>query len=1617
MRKKISYLLSLVMFISMCSVNPTYIKAAEKISLVYLSQIGLKETEEGLKQTEISKDTEEATVQWNIDGGDGKYQLEYYTDTINDNPNDTTKVVLEFDVGKDKSGVADPKKVKVTAELFKSDGTTKVDLTSYGYKFPYQGEYTDITTGSTYTTELKIPVATEAVATADKELSLQLGSNLKVRMVTDGKIMTVWTNQVNRGYITDFTLKYKNAVQDTIIVFPGLKEVEVSSIHLEAGDGLNDRTTPIDTSKGEVAGSKPGFKVEIEKPLIRNGNKYEVINNTQAAQVKVALKLGTRLEPDDTVSANQIQLNFDLEGANKLQGEIVKDKNKYAHVDTTNNKISIYIAKSTDEVDADVKDQVVEWPALEESMVIGGELTLNGQVQTTVGSGTDTLTKTHSISTANIALNTGYTYLMFTPEQSNVGEVTLQITPYKYKGEITYKVYVANATSSTTPGAITENSLLGEYRFTYNPTYPDRKLEISIPSGVESIFLVKADLTHDASDGTSQEVYFNAQSGSTIVRPYTPYIREVNKIYVIPKIDPETGKEIQSKVEAAGMNVIWSAPTEDKLIETLKSTDAQPQPKKLYFELSLHKDDKADKAIIAVFEATYNTTTRQVEVVQVGNSKATVTYDRDKNQFIAENVVLKDLQKSYWEKIQFPIDYEKGTTYPNVEDYYAEDMVYEIPHSFYLSMRTVLEAGTKDSTTILKTSANDSSLYPITLDKTSNVLPSPTDVRVKKYQETTKVTVGFDDVSVQSFVDYTLTPAQWFLVGSDKNKTFPGKYEIAIYQANYIGEGNETKENDISDSLLVSYIESGNDKIYNWTPNLTTTPAALDISTNQNALAALRQGKVVTFTLEKDHIGGATNEIDVSGLDPNQSYYVRIRVKLESQQRASDGQIRKPDYSLFSKIVGFTTSTIVKPIEPDEEVPPTPKDYTATAKDNSTAILNWKDPDITIGATDSVSYEIIRTTEKELSETLLKRNIKAADIISQETAKNATLFGSEHYKLISATDTTDATYELTDATLQPNTVYYYYIRTVYNGVYSDWIHQPVTTMNIEKPISLKAFNATKTTVDISFLAKVPKSALYNTYDFGIAIQGEDGQWNTTLASSLSTVSGDTTTTTNEEGYNYYAYQITGLTPGKRYNIKVCVIDKTKDQIDGKYQQSLYSNIVYVRTEYDQDQQNKEDKFEEYLKRFDQEIEKFKNNPYWMVEDGSTYKYKEDYLAAEMGVSKEYTLVSDTNSNRAKYYLPISVLSKINEGKITLKIELGDEEVYIRPNTIRNDHELLQEANDLVQANRLEDYYLGITVDKNKYSGTINGEEVVSPKVSVNMDFVYMKQEDILTEADILEALEEILSSKREKFITKLENKLSTGRLDEDVLQEILDDVLADVEQEHMKKVDRIMDKQIKKEVGINEVSNAILIIHNGDHAAVNGYYYLSNWTQVEVLTVGDGFAIEAKTLGTYIFTGQKPLIDTVPEVAPYQSFINQYQLTEFFTMDSYQLQVAVSKKQLYGALARMLGASKGSDYITYLESKGIKGISKLTSNNAIRQDEAIYIAMQGYELLKHRKINTISIKNKQSVLNIGAFQPIYREYVYAAVELKIVQPQDSRVLPSKQMTATEVIKMLYKIQG
>lgn len=592
------------------------------------------------------------------------------------------------------------------------------------------------------------------------------------------------------------------------------------------------------------------------------------------------------------------------------------------------------------------------------------------------------------------------------------------------------------------------------------------------------------------------------------------------------------------------------------------------------------------------------------------------------------------------------------------------------------------------------------------------------------------------------------------------------------------------------------------------------------------------------------------------------------------------------------------------------------------------------------------------------------------------------------------------------------------------AVKSKWIMVPVTTSPVNPPINLKVEPSknydhdTKKEIVISFDAPIPEGAnVPSDFDFDFAVKSElDDDYKTSYSVTRVTSKEDEALTPS--GYTHFVYKITGLKSNKRYDIKVRIIDKTKPILaTGSYPTSLYCDKVTTRTDYDEEEAAQDNKFEEYLKKFDSEVEKLKRKPYWVVKDGTTYKYRESYLTTELGVQKEYELVGGEDTSKLYYYLPASTFDTATNSNTIIKVTLGNHTLSIRPNTLLNTNDAINAAIKKMGSRSIKDYYVGLEFKVTSYSDKIKGSTPLTPQISVNMELIYMDQTELITEDDIMIALNKIVEKERLHFINNLEKKVYNGKIADDILQELIDDAMEDIQDDHEDDVADILSDHRNKKVTINTIDKAMLLTSVIDAFAVDAYYFSGAWVGVESYQVGTSFAIEAEKLGNYIFTGQADLLTTVPSLAPYQSFISKYNLTDFFELTEYMIKTAATKEQVYGATARIMGAKRGTDYTNYLKNNGIKGITTIGLNKSIRQDEAIYIIMQAYEKRYNRKIASVVIKNKQSVQNIGAFQSIYRTYVYVGVELKIVENPNSKVLPSKEMTAEEIIKMLYKMQA
>ena len=1611
MKKVISKILVFIMVIaSLQGINLNELMAADPD--VYAFELQKKILAEGSKELELSDRlnddyAETAVAKWNIKNA-GDYALTYYVEAMN---NTTLKVKLTLKNAGDDN-------VKLLGEVYNEDGTIKeidyverkLDNVSNSW-----GNTSKVNKQVSFEADLKkgnYPSSQQQYNVNLTNVNDVTGKNLNIRLKLDGDLVYVHTTGICKGNINEFELKVESSgtllFQEKKSLFNGPKNFQIKPVHLK--DNTLESVEVIENLTQETPGSKPGVKISFDQIKVLEGEKY-IIPSDSSKLDKVIIKLQPQYSIGGSVQDGDDSIRLDFK---PIENEIIrineKDSSYKVGAVDTNGKINIYLASG-----ANLESSVIKWDVLKPSMVVDS-LFAYGKEADIYKPG-----------------NKGYTYLNYSLNKTTNNQVQFTIKPYNINAAATYTILSANRAD----GEFTTRTT-----YEYDPNKTNNKeITTSITSTNVNYFKVKIKI--DNNEYESQVVRYDPGDFSPV--PTTPSIKNIDNVYVVPTNENSN----TSSAKSIGFDIEWFAPSN---LRTLLEGGT------LYYEMLIRKDkDDLDPlksphlagtlgyaAYSKVFKVSLDAVTNQIivetdlgtagqEDITEENANKVMRYNESKGTFKMENVSLMNFSETTnnWEQIEVPVGYDYNTAIMYLKEAGAEakdslkDMV--IPSNYYVSLRTVYVAA--DGTKTLAYS-NESNLVSVALDITKEVVPVPTkvesqDVSVDKTQAVEEITYSY--VDIQEYVKKMIEPAGLKLyTGSNKEERFSGEYEFYLYQNKDALRSNNP---DVLEAISVGSNSSLD--LNNTTIN------------SQSALEVLKAGGVVPFKVHINSlIGIGEGKLKIEGLDSNTVYYLQLRTKLSP---ISETGPVSPRVSELSKVFTFTTTTEAMPPIAEDKVPPTPeKIWVEEQINNSSVTLGWapakfeEDQDI-----DLTYYEFIRT-EKQLTaddEKLSVEKLVQGDesnvgfrsdkdttrledepaYMSTYTYKNQTWTNLEPPQLSSK-------FRLYDDSLNPNNIYYYYVRTVCmidgKAIKSKWIMVPVTTAPVEPPINLKVeapktySHDTKTEIVISFDAPVPADAkVPEEFAFDIAVKSElDDIYKLDYSIVKLTSTQDAKLT--PEGYTHFVYKITGLKPNKRYDIKVRIVDKTKPLLEGgNYPTSLYCDKVSTRTDYDEDEQEKDNKYEEYLKKFDSEAEKLRRRPYWIVEQGETYKYRESYLQTELGLQREYALVVDEKGNSVYYYMPASVMLNENDTNIMLKVTIGSQTLHIRPYTLTSENTAIKSAIEKIASNEIEDYYVGIKFYTQKTSESINGQGALSPKLNVDMELVYMKQRDDLMEDDIMSALNDIIKVERNSFINKLEKEVYNGVIEDDVLSELIEDAMADIEKDHAKQVDRLMDRNTRKTVKITELDKPLFIISEIEAFVADAYYYSNGWVYVESYQVGKGFGIEADKLGTYVFVGQADLASNVPSLGAYQSFIGKYGLTEFFKLDSYMIKTATTKEQVYGATARVLGAKKGTDYIVFLKNTGIKGVTSIGLSKNIRQDEAIYIMMQAYEKLHNRKANSIVIKNKQSVQNIGAFQSIYRTYVYAAVELKMIDNPNSKVLPSKEMTAEEIIKILYKVQA
>ncbi len=1596
MKRKLALFLSIMMIISLFQGINIY---AAPPSSEFIQTHRFARTQEGLyervgtgMEKKVMPDgTQESAFKWEMQ--QGEYELTY--DMIS-SKNTTNKVRLGFEVlGED---------VKVDISL--RDALGAPQTVNYTQSiFPYSSSSTT-TTGSNFTYTLGInPKLAER-----RELSL-IADNTHIRMYMEGKTIHFWTSNIRKGYITDFTLAYGTESQ-TITVLNGLRDFEISPIHLVTTGAALASKDIIEVNDGLKPGSNPGVRVSFEKPKKVQGGQFQPISsNGETATLAIWGEQRPGVK-DTTRINNERNLSFALSN-----GAVIKDTVKNPPVGENvgnayddGNTVTIYITKERPVGTG--ADTAVIWDSLDASMLIGGKLELTGGVFNTIKNTTFT------------PQNNGHTYLEYTVYRASEEQICIEIVPYNINGTVNYTL------KERLGGTGSQGNFSNIITRTHTRTEENKNdiISIYIPKTKADVYYqIEVDIG-TSSKLNSQQLRF--MPGLSIAPPPITQILRANNVYVIPP-DTTTGSTLMVP-QAIGFDIEWSAPSSAELEAMLAKGD-------IYYELSLYDKKKESPYVTKVFRVYKDLSASANEQIKIAiyggtpyNAEAAGQYNKTTGTFEVKRVVVQKAEETRWERLDLaPERFTNKQDYPVItENAIRVDLDYSIPGTYYLSMKGILDPDDGSQNIAV---SKESSFMSLALDYAIEVLPTPSDITTVNQSVTSgsNYTISYDiqieNLDIRKYVRNMLEPAKIYL--DDPTGTSPnlnkGIYEIFLYQKNaskqsYTQTDLENAMNTPENVVRMTDLKLGN---------------KLDMS---QYAEKLRKGEVLAVEYIANALEGRQQKENLllENLDPNQVYYVKVRLRIDPLKGDALSPLSSR-YSIFSSTYTFTTVTTPQPPKPEDKVPPAPKSiWVDSQPNNTTAVLKWakaefeQDEDTT-----KIYYELIRMADVGLKENEKGNKIPLSRLVADHAGSSGfytsepnimTIRGSAAASELQPVQSSDS-FRLEDNSLSPNTIYYYYVRTVcvIKGelVRSEWIMVPVTTQPVEKPIKLQVEIPTKypynpkTETVISFLAPIPPGAnVPNDYEFEIAVQSEmeDSYRHDYAKTALTSVEN---TALIPAGYRHFVYKIYDLKPGKRYDIKVRIVDKTGEKpVNGDYPRSLYSDKVIARTEFDQDDQDKDNKFNEYLKRYDDEVEKLRRKAFWEEEAenrfSTIYKYRESYVNAEMAVQNIYELQTLEGMNRVTYYFPASMLDKASDLNVVLQAALGNESISIRPYTLTSGNEAIKEAIYQKNQKKIKDYYIKLDFLKMSSIGRINGEDVLSPEISIDLDIVYLDQEDILIEDNIMIVLNSLIDRERKRIITQLEKELARGTINEDKLKDIIDKAVANIKDDHLREVKRILKKERYKDALVKEIEKPILITSILDSYAVNGYYLEGYWSSVEVLQANGGFGIEAYKLGIYAFTGKMGIGNVIPGMAVHQNMISKYNLTDFFALDPYMIKTGTTKKQLYGAVARILGAKRNTDYTEYLKARGIKGITSIGMDKVIRQDEAVYIVMQAYEKIYNRPIGTIQIKNKQSVKNIGAFQTQYRPYVYAAVELKIIQNPNANVLPSKQISVEETIKML-----
>lgn len=1667
MRKKnILWIISiciLIIGVSIFGLGSTKIRAAAAKGFLWNKNDTMDEL---LKTVENKAGNDEMLINWDLEDY-GQYTLEYY---LSDEKK--TQVIFNHEVNKvtvkyniinidTTKAVGDPlREVNITEDEFDKSFA----MMNYGLLVPQLETVTDKTSlfdGDSIKFEIvrgassKYPGASFAINNMD----------VRFKWNMQEKTVTFLTKGVQKGCIVPFELTTPDGIKTKLQLLRAFDNFKMEPTHWIKNTVTNKnedkKVITIPNSIDEFPGNKPGIRITFNRPKVFNTttSKYEIATYDQLKKVDGNI-INAVIELKDIKDASSTtDIIFALDDKDgkfvttpTTSGDNTNVEYKY---DNTTGTYTIELVR--DRIDLKSGDvDFLQWDNLDSSRVYTANITLEES-------------KDYIFNKYEPVNKYAYTYLKYIVKRASMDDAYLDIVPYAGSNadDLEYTIYHSK-TNKVVFGK--DDVWLKHYHNQKNAGF---NIYIPVPF----------------SNGSSQEFYqVGVQFASTPINsqtikyepvmdddvpPPVPRIKEIKNLAVVP---PDDASNNPKKVQ---FDLKWHAPDKDLLDNMLADDNSA-----IYYELMFNDipigDTKNPYTITKVFKVFKGKVLDktgspimvggkelkriQVEEVDTGKPLATCLdvssyvsgYNESENLFEIKNIIIKD--KDGWSKpvvkdiTDLTDPYKKAAITDDEYDY-------EFPGINFVKMRSVyvnnLTGGVGESDRSIASSISLSILkYDIPRVSKINYTPritSDIDPRLG-------LNIKFDLVDMKNYSNYMVTPLSKN-INNINYRIFISKDKQKIMQLESLmttdDPSNVMKIIDIEDTPAGETRKNDNG-LYKITDSLD------DIELTQDELNKLRSNDILYTDISTKLKDAGNEELKLLDLDPNANYYVRVVTMVDISNVSDPSIIVETKRSEPSGVLSTTTSIVPTNPGDDELVPLAPKNMEVNHYDENmvSGEVKWEIPDEIELEEDKYGFELISIEGKVLPDSISGEMIpnifesdlmKSTDIDAWRLYVKGGDYQLKYYdknskKWIKSSNEFKVDKDivsLVDNNNIPNKVYYYYVRTIkikdeVPKAVSAWIADSLTTAPIKKPLNLiidhnskYSYNVKEETI-IRFDAPVPDD--YNTtgdYDIEIFVKGDKDEDYSNIKYSneyIEQVEGA------NDGYTRVYYRISELKSGTTYNIKVRIVDKTKPKEvlpsgEQSYPRSSFSNKVSTRTEFDQQDYDKENKYVEYIKYYEDKAQELLKTPFWIVDqdsDNQIIKYRKDYNIGDLKYVNdgEYYLV-DAIEGKQSYYLPAEMLETANDNNVTIMLRFPEGNIGIRPYALSKDitSEILDKIDEINKySSSTRDYYIRLVLNTGEYKARIEGRGAATDLVNFEVQVVGSDKAEIDLEAEIISEFNKAVKNNKSHLMNELEKELDTG-MDDGKLLKIVNETLELVKKEHEKDIKRLIKKNIQTSYEkVEELNNNLRIEFNikSTNETYQGYRKVKNEFEiVDVDNYGNTYNIETNKTGAYVIAPSLTIYADMDKKynGKVTDLVTQYKMKEIFSSKNLgNKDYQVNKYQLLSATARILGATKGHDNKKWLEDLNIDiPASDLYGN--VRNDEAYYIFMQAYSVKNNINIDSIKVTDYNIIEDINDVDKKYRDTLIKGANLGIIKLSNGRILPKENVDTEIVLEMLTRINN